>query len=35
MSDVLAWTVARIQGKAVVIPKAVANLPHKVHSKRK
>jgi hypothetical protein len=35
MSDVLAWTVARIQGRAVVIPKAVANLPHRVYTKRK
>ena len=35
MSDVLAWTVARMQGQAVVIPKAVANLPHRVHTKKK
>ena len=35
MSNVLAWTVARMQGQAVVIPKAVANLPHRVYTKRK
>ena len=35
MSDVLAWTVARMQGKGVVIPKTVANLPHQLYTKRK
>ncbi len=35
MSDVLNWTVARIQGKTVTIPKSVANLPHRVYTKRK
>ena len=35
MSDVLAWTVARMQGQAVAIPRSVANLPHRVYTKRK
>ena len=35
MSNVLAWTVARMQGQAVVIPKGVANLPQRVYTKRK
>jgi len=34
MSNVLAWTVARMLGKEVVLPKSVANLPHRVHSKK-
>ena len=35
MSEALTWTVARLQGQAVVIPKAVANLPQRVYTKRK
>jgi len=35
MSDVLTWTVARIMSQAVPVPKGVANLPHRVYTKRK
>ena len=35
MSNVLAWTVARMQGQAVVIPRSVADLPQRVYTKRK
>ncbi len=34
MSDVLNWTVAALMGKAVIIPKSVANLPQRVHKKK-
>lgn len=34
MSEVLTWTVARMLGKEVVLPKGVADLPHRVHRKK-
>lgn len=34
MSNVLTWTVQALMGKTVVIPKDVANLPHKVYKKK-
>ncbi len=34
MSKVLAWTVGALMGKAVIIPKSVANLPQRVHKKK-
>ena len=34
MSNALTWTVNALMGKVVVLPKSVANLPHRVHKKK-